>query len=104
MLTAASFFEKFKGRGLLYSTVWTPAGGGAGATFDARLMRGSGSTIPQIGAAEPAIQFIATDATGISQGDTVALNGKTYKLRERDLSNCSADGTLLAFAMREVAA
>lgn len=103
MLTAASMFDKFKGTGLLFSATWTPAGGGAGATFEARLMKGGAAGLPLIGASENAIQFATADAPGIAQGDTVAVNGKSYKLRDRDFVNCSADGTLSSYLIREVA-
>lgn len=101
MLDAASFFAKFKGRGLLYETTWTPAGGGAGGSFEARLMRGGPANIPMVGAEEKAIQFITTEGGAIAQGDTVTLGGTTYKLRDRDIDNCSADGTLTAYRIRE---
>ncbi len=104
MLTADSIFSKFKGTGLLFSASWTPAGGGAGATFEARLMKAGVAGLPMIGAAEHAIQFATADAPGIAQGDTVTVNGRTYKLRDRDQANCSADGTLTAYLIREVAA
>lgn len=102
MLTAASMFAKFKGTGLLFSASWTPAGGGAGATFDARLMKAGSADLTFIGAGEYAIQFITAYAPGIAQGDAVTVNGTTYTLRDRDFANCSADGTLSAYLLREV--
>lgn len=102
MLDAATFFGKFKGRGLLQSATWLPASGALGATFEARLMKGDGG-LPLIGAEALALQFAAADAPGIAQGDRVVLGDRTFKLRERFEAGCSADGTLLAYAMREQA-
>lgn len=103
MLDSAAFFTKFKGRGLMQSVVWTPAGGGTGATFEARLMASAGSSIGMIGGDEMAVQFITDDAPGIAQGDLVAIGGKTYKLRDRDRMNCKPDGKVMAYLIREVA-
>lgn len=104
MLTAAAIFSKFKGTGMLFSASWTPAGGGAAAVFDVRLMKAGVAGLPMIGASEYAIQFVTAEAAGIAQGDTVTVNGKSYKLRDRDSANCSADGTLSAYLVREVVA
>lgn len=103
MLDAATFFGKFKGRGLLQSVTWIPASGSLGATFEARLMKGGGG-LALIGADEHAVQFVANDAPGIAQGDMVTIGDRTFKVRDRDEPNCSADGTLLAFRVREVIA
>lgn len=67
-------------------------------------MRSGGGGIPMIGGEELSMQFIAVDAPDIAQGDLVTMNGKSYRLRDRDRMNCSPDGTLLAYVLREVAA
>lgn len=66
-------------------------------------MKAGDSVVPMLGAEKFAIQFATADADGVAQGDTVTVNGKAYKLRDRDFSNCSADGTLSAYLIREVA-
>lgn len=104
MLDAASFFGKFKGRGMLQSAVWTPTSGGTGTSFEARLMKAGGIGIALMGGEDLAVQFVTADAPGIVQGDLIAMGGKSYKLRDRDRANCSADGTLMSYLIREVTA
>lgn len=105
MISAADIFQKFKGSGMLHSVAWTPAAGGAGNTFEARLMNGSGINLPLISAAEIGIQFMSADAPGVMQGDSIVLDeADEYVLRERDQANCAADGTLIAYTLRKVAA
>jgi hypothetical protein len=100
VLTAAQIFAKFKPSGMLFEASWT----GQAGPFYVRLMKPAAGGLALIGASEQSIQFAVADAPTLAQGDTVTINGKSYKLRDKDLANCSADGSLLAFQVREVGA
>lgn len=102
MLDAASFFAEFKGSGLLAAATWTPPSS-APVAFEVRLMKGDMSGIAMLGGRELMIQFIAADAPGLSQGASVMVNGAAYVLRARAEEHCSADGTLVAYEIRETA-
>lgn len=101
MLTAAVMFEKFKGTGLLFEATWWPSTSTYPMpVFEARLMSGDPSGIGLISANEANIQFLASDADGVAQGDVITILGRTYIVRERDEANCSADGSLLSYRCR----
>ena len=103
-IPAADIFSEFKSSGLLRTATWVPSAGGAARSFEARLMKGSVSTLPLLGGAEMGIQFVAADAPGIGQDEVVSLEGfaTAFRLRERAEGDCSADGTLIAYVVRPV--
>lgn len=81
--TAAEFLRSFERSGFMVDTTWTPAGGGAPATFKA-LFQDAQSEIRfgMVTADEPAITFEQSYCPLLTNGDTVAIGGVDFKVRD----------------------
>lgn len=101
MSLAAEAFAAISDSELLTAATHMPAGGGAATGFSVLLRRGGGDALSMVGSAEPIIQYEAADAPALTQGDTVTIAGIDYRVRDRAAEWCSADGTLIAYRIRE---
>lgn len=81
--TAAEFLRSFERSGFMVDTTWTPAGGGAPATFKA-LYQDAQSDVRfgMMTAEEPLITFEASYCPALTNGDTVGIGGISYKVRD----------------------
>jgi len=81
--TAAQFLRSFERSGFMVDTTWTPAGGGAPATFKA-LFQDAQSQVRfgMVTADEPAITFEQAYCPLLTNGDTVTIGGTPYKVRD----------------------
>lgn len=74
--TAAEFLRSFERSGFMVDTTWTPAGGGAPATFKA-LYQDAQSDVRfgMVTADEPVTTFEAAYCPALTNGDTVTYSG-----------------------------
>lgn len=92
MLTTEQFFEYAEAAGMTVPASWAPSGGGATQTADVIFKAPSHDVLAGGAfATDPSIQYAAVDLVGLKRGETVTVNGSTYKVREDPQSEL--DGT-----------
>lgn len=83
MLSTEGFFEVAQRAGMLKAVSWTPSAGGAAQTADA-FFRAPAEDVLAGSAFTPeySISYPATKLTGLLRGETVTVDGASYKVRE----------------------
>lgn len=82
--TAAEFLRSFERSGFMVDATFTPSGVGALPVTFKTLFQDAGAA-PRMGmlmATEPTITFEAAYCPDLTSGDTVAIGGDSYKLRD----------------------
>ena len=102
MLTSDQFFASFDKAGFLKTALWTPAGGGAGASRQARFRSPTEEALSgQALVTDYSIEYPASafPAPGVKRGDKITVEGVDYTAREDPRKRL--DGSVLRVLLKK---